>query len=75
MQNNMKKYIESLEKTDLTSYVVERTKLLLKEVDELLKLVQKGDFKKVVTFVNQTKHLFRGATGVRHVDFIGYKKY
>ena len=74
MQNNMKKYIESLEKTDLTSYVVERTKLLLKEVDELLKLVQKGDFKKVVTFVNQTKHLFRGAIGVRHVDFIGYKQ-
>ncbi len=74
MQNNMKKYIESLEKTDLTSYVVERTKLLLKEVEELLKLVQKGDFKKVVTFVNQTKHLFRGAIGVRHVDFIGYKQ-
>ena len=70
----MKKYIESLEKTDLTSYVVEKTKSLLNEVNELLELIQKGDFQKVVTFVNQTKYLFRGATGVRHVDFIGYKK-
>ena len=45
-----------------------------KNVLEVLELIQKGDFQKVVTFVNQTKYLFRGATGVRHVDFIGYKK-
>ena len=74
MKNNIIQYIESLENTDLTSYIVDKTKALLEEVNILLDYIEKGDFKKVSEFVNQTKHLFRGATGVRHVDFIGYKQ-
>ena len=74
MKNNIIQYIESLENTDLTSYIVDKTKALLEEVNILLDYIEKGDFKKVSEFVNQTKYLFRGATGVRHVDFIGYKQ-
>ena len=50
-------------------------KLLLNEVRDLLSHIEKKDFENVKKFVHQTKHLFRGAIGVRHVDFIGHKKY
>ena len=74
MKKNITKYINSLENTDLTSYIIEKTKGLLEEVNDLLNYVEAGDLKKVSKFVNQTKYLFHGATGVRHVDFIGYKQ-
>jgi len=73
MKKNITKYINSLENTDLTSYIIEKTKGLLEEVNDLLNYVQAGDLEKVSKFVNQTKYLFHGATGVRHVDFVGYK--
>ena len=75
MKNNISNYIKALEKIDLTSYLENRIKLLLNEVRDLLSHIEKKDFEKVKKFVHQTKHLFRGATGVRHVDFIGHKKY
>ena len=68
------KYIESLENVDLTSYLVKNVKTLLKEVNVLLKLIEDGDFEQVSKFINQTTYLFRGAAGVRHVDFIAHKK-
>ena len=73
MKNNITKYINSLENTDLTSYVVERTKDLLKEVNNLLDCVESADLEKVSKFINKAKYLFQGATGVRHVDFVAYK--
>lgn len=74
MKTNIIKYIESLENVDLTSYLVKNVKTLLKEVNVLLKLIEDGDFEQVSKFVNQTTYLFRGAAGVRHVDFIAHKK-
>ena len=54
-----------------------RDKLLqaLKEADEFVNLVQESDLKKLRKFIENTKVLFRGACGVRHADFIGYKPY
>ena len=52
-----------------------RDKLLqaLKEADEFVGLVQKSDLKELRKFVKNTKVLFKGACGVRHVDFVAYK--
>ena len=75
MKNNISNYIQALEKIDLTSYLENKIKLLLNEVNDLLSHIEQKDFENVKKFVHQTKHLFRGATGVRHVDFIGHKKH
>ena len=75
MKNNISNYIKALEKIELTSYLENKIKLLLNEVRDLLSHIEKKDFENVKKFVHQTKHLFRGTTGVRHVDFIGHKKY
>ncbi len=74
MKNNISNYIKTLEKIDLTSYLENKIKLLLNEVSDLLSHIEQKNFENVKKFVHQTKHLFRGATGVRHVDFIGHKK-
>ena len=52
-----------------------RDKLLqaLKEADEFVSLVEESDLKKLRKFIENTKVLFKGACGVRHADFIGYK--
>jgi SAM-dependent methyltransferase len=52
-----------------------RDKLLkaLQEADEFVSLVQESDLKKLRKFIENTKVLFKGACGVRHADFIGYK--
>lgn len=52
-----------------------RDKLLtaLQEADEFVSLVQASDLNKLRKFIGKTKVLFRGACGVRHVDFIAYK--
>jgi len=45
----------------------------LKEANEFVRLVLHSDIKAVREFVVSTKVLFKGACGVRHVDFIAYK--
>jgi 2-polyprenyl-3-methyl-5-hydroxy-6-metoxy-1,4-benzoquinol methylase len=44
-----------------------------KEVVGFVKVVQDGDLSKVRAFIENTEFLFKGAVGVRHVDFIGHK--
>jgi hypothetical protein len=46
---------------------------LLEEVKDLLDIVNSGDVEKVRRFIVGASHLFRGANGVRHVDFVAYK--
>ena len=75
MKNNISKYVKDLEKIDITSYPINRVKLFLNEVRELMVHIEKKDLENVKKFVQQAKHLFHGAVGVRHVDFIGHKKY
>ena len=67
-------YIACVENVDVTSYLAGRLKDLLEEVKNLFVLLEKNDIEAVRSFIKQTKHLFRGAIGVRNVDFVAYKK-
>ena len=73
-EKRLTKYLNNLNELDILSYIKENTKNLMDEALQLLKLLEKKDFQKTKTFINQTQYLFKGATGVRHVDFIGYKR-
>ena len=73
MNKNINNYLNALDNLDITSNLKNNMKLMLSEVNELLDNMEKGDYKRTKEFVNNTKYLFRGATGVRHVDYIGYK--
>lgn len=52
-----------------------REKLLtfLDEADKFVELVFSSDIKSVRQFIEEAQVLFKGACGVRHVDFIAYK--
>jgi 2-polyprenyl-3-methyl-5-hydroxy-6-metoxy-1,4-benzoquinol methylase len=43
------------------------------EAENFVRVVKEGDLKNVRKFIEGTAHLFRGACGNRHVDFIAYK--
>ena len=72
MDQNITEYSRALESLDLTNYLKEKMKVMLSEVKILLKHLNNKDYENTKNYKN-SKHLFRGATGVRHVDFIGYK--
>ena len=74
MNENINRYIDSLNNLDLTNYLKSKMKLMLSEVSQLLEHVNNEDYQKTKDYIHNTKHLFRGATGVRHVDYIGHKK-
>lgn len=73
MEQNIDDYAGALENLDLTNYLKEKMKLMLSEVKILLEHVNNKDYEKTKETIKNSKHLFRGATGVRHVDFIGHK--
>jgi len=72
--NKIDQYKNSLLKLDLTSYLINRSKIFFDEVKILLDHLENKDLNKVVDFCNSTKELFRGSQGNRHIDFIGNKK-
>ena len=45
----------------------------MQEAEEFINLVNKGDITKVRALIEKAQHLFKGACGVRHVDFIMFK--
>ena len=45
----------------------------LGEVQQFIALVETHNLDDIRAYILSTKHLFKGATGVRHVDFIAYK--
>jgi 2-polyprenyl-3-methyl-5-hydroxy-6-metoxy-1,4-benzoquinol methylase len=51
----------------------EKLSVFSKESIEFIKIVQKGKVHDVRKFIENTRYLFKGACGVRHSDFIGYK--
>jgi len=67
-------YLDELKKLNLTSYINKRMKELMEEVKKLFEITENEHIMQVKKYIKETKHLFRGANGVRHVDYIAYKK-
>ena len=59
----------------LAAFVPLRDKLCLfvSEAEQFVSLVKDGDLVSVRQFIEKAQYLFKGACGVRHVDFIAYK--
>lgn len=43
------------------------------EAEKFVNVVKSGDLARVRKFIEKTQYLFKGACGVRHVDFIAYR--
>jgi 2-polyprenyl-3-methyl-5-hydroxy-6-metoxy-1,4-benzoquinol methylase len=69
----VRKLVSSMDETRLLQPVREKLVIFAKEAEEFLRIVNTGDLKAVRKFIEGTRHLFRGACGNRHVDFIAYK--
>lgn len=59
----------------LAAFIPLRDKLSVfaSEAEQFVSLVKDGDLTKVREFIEKARYLFKGACGVRHVDFIAYK--
>ena len=51
----------------------EKVNVFLQESVDFVRIVQQGDLQDIRQFIENTQHLFRGACGNRHVDFIAYR--
>ena len=71
--NHIDSYLSSLSEVDLTKHLTIKVNRLLKEVKDLIKVIDQDDLEKVKRFIDNSKYLFKGAVGVRHVDFVGHK--
>lgn len=58
---------------DVLAPLRDKIGVFLKEAEEFVAIVEKGDIKTVRRYLEGTKYFSRGACGVRHVDFIAYK--
>lgn len=47
--------------------------IFAKEVEEFVALVKSGELLQIRSFIENARYLFKGACGVRHIDFIAYK--
>jgi SAM-dependent methyltransferase len=73
VKEKIDEYLVVLGQVDLVSHLHRRMKGLLEEAKEVLDILKSRDVDKVRNFVMGAKHLFRGAIGVRHVDFVAYR--
>ena len=53
--------------------LLEKLRSFAKEVKQFVKLVKTANIEEVRNYIENAKYLFKGACGVRHVDFIAYK--
>ena len=58
---------------DLYGPIKRRLIGVLEESERFVEAVESGDLSSVKRVMEEAEHLFRGATGVRHADFIGYR--
>lgn len=54
-------------------FLIEKLSIFLNEAVDFVQIVQAGNLNDVRDFIERTEHLFRGACGNRHVDFIAYR--
>lgn len=58
---------------DVLAPMREKLNVFLKESEDFVRVVEEGNLQNVRKFIETTQHLFKGACGVRHIDFIAYK--
>jgi hypothetical protein len=68
------KYNNNIQKTNFDKYLKDRTKKFCQEVNGFLNVLESKNLDKSKKFISKCTELFRGAQGIRHIDFIGYKK-
>ncbi len=66
-------YLQSLNGLDVLSHLSGKVKNLLDEARELISRVNEGDLDQVKNHIDNSKHLFAGAVGVRAVYYIAHK--
>jgi len=67
------KYMKDFEKVELLQNLKTNIKTLLDEASQLINHLSDKDYEKTKNFIKKTRYLFKGAAGVRHVDFVAYK--
>ncbi len=79
-QINANKFVElsrslglTLSELDLYAPLKKRLGVFLEEARRFVEAVESGDLEDVRRVMQDSVHLFKGAIGVRHVDFIGYR--
>ena len=65
--------VSSVNTLDILRPFKDKLNVFAQEAEDFVKLVYSADINEVRKFVENTQHLFKGACGVRHVDFIAYK--
>jgi 2-polyprenyl-3-methyl-5-hydroxy-6-metoxy-1,4-benzoquinol methylase len=60
--------------SNLGAEVAARMQALLAEARELLTIVEDGDLDHIRERIVAARHLFKGAVGVRHTDYIAYRR-
>jgi iron uptake system EfeUOB component EfeO/EfeM len=74
LSDKIARYNNNIQKTNFDKYLKDRTKKFCQEVDGFLNVLETKDLNKSKKFISKCSELFRGAQGIRHIDFIGYKK-
>ena len=65
--------MKDFEKVELLQNLKKNIKTLLDEASQLINHLSDKDYEKTKNFIKKTQYLFKGAAGVRHVDFVAYK--
>ena len=67
--------MNNLDKVDLLSPLKSKLSNFLKEANQFVRLIEKGNIEDIKNGIKNFKILFTGAVGLRHVDFIAYKNH
>ena len=71
--NKIDNYLNALNRVDTLKHLKNRSKIFFDELKGLIDIINLRDLEKTKKFIDGTKELFRGAQGIRQIDFIGYK--
>ena len=73
--NNLsKKFINDLAEIGFLKKMNFKIENFIKESIKIVEITNKGSLKDIKKFINNSKFIFKGPYGVRHVDFVAYKK-
>lgn len=65
--------VESFENCSILRPLQVRLSEFIAEAKQFVRVVHSSSLDEIRAYINSCKHLFKGACGVRHVDFIAYK--